>query len=61
MDSSNIKYKIITNKALKPDTFKCFLEYIFDNFKEKEAKMLANCFIGYLGTKYNKTNNGYTC
>ena len=35
--------------------------YIFDNFKEKQAKMLADCFIGHLGTKYNKTNNGFTC
>lgn len=50
---SNIKYKIITNRALRPDTF--------NNFEEKQAKLLANNYIGMLGVKYKKTNNGFTC
>lgn len=45
MNPANIKYKILTNTALKPGTFKSF------------AKLLANCYIGNLGVKYNKTNN----
>ena len=49
MDPSNIKYKLITCKALKPDTFKSFIEYVFDNF------------VGDVGTKYNKINHGFTC
>lgn len=34
---------------------------MFDNFSEGEAKKLANSFIGHLGMKYNKTNQGFTC
>ena len=51
---SQIKYKITTKRTLKPDTFK---EY---NFSEKEAKMMANSFIGKLGPKYNRINHGST-
>lgn len=60
---SDIKYYITSKQTLKADTFKNFIEYIFLNFEEKEAKQLANMFIGFLGTKYNKTNYGYltTC
>ena len=61
MPVSQIKYKITTKKALKPDTFKDYIEYIFNNFKESEAKKMANAFIGDLGRKYNKTNYGFTC
>ena len=61
MPLTGIKYKIITKKALKPDTFKPLMEYIFDNFKEGEAKKLANSFIGELGRKYNKISQGFTC
>ena len=61
MPTSQIKYKITTKKALKPDTFKDYIEYIFNNFKESEAKKMANAFIGDLGRKYNKTNHGFTC
>lgn len=28
MDTSNIKYNLITYRALKPDTFKSFIEYV---------------------------------
>ena len=31
MPLSQIKYKIVTKKALKPDTFKTFIKYIFDD------------------------------
>ena len=61
MPISQIKYKIVTKKALKPDTFKSFIKYIFDEFPECEAKKLANSFIGELGRKYNKINHGFTC
>ena len=61
MPTSQIKYKIITKKTLKPDTFKTFIEYIFDNLPESEATKMANSFIGNLGRKYNKTNYGFTC
>ena len=61
MPTSQIKYKIVTKKALKPDTFSDFIKYIFDNLKKSEAKKIANSFIGELGRKYNKTNQGFTC
>ena len=58
MPVNQIKYKIVTKRALKPDTFREFIKYIFDNFPESEAKKIANSFIGELGRKYNKTNHG---
>ena len=61
MPTQQIKYKITTKKALKPDTFKPFFKHIFETFSENEAKRLANSFIGDLGRKYNKTNTGFTC
>ncbi|XP_068689801.1 uncharacterized protein [Montipora foliosa] len=61
MSEKQIKYKITTKKALKPDTFKPFIKHIFETFPESEAKRLANSFIGDLGRKYNKTNTGFTC
>ena len=61
MSTSQIKYKITTKKALKPDTFSKFMKYIFDELPEGEAKKIANSFIGQLGMKYNKTNQGFTC
>ena len=42
-------------------TFSEYIKYIFDNFDEKEAKKLANSFIGELRRKYNKRNQGFTC
>ena len=61
MPLTQIKYKIVTRRALKPDTFKKFMEYLFNEFPEAEAKRLANSFIGELGRKYNRTNMGFTC
>ena len=61
MPTSQIKYKIVTKRALKPDTFKGFIKYIFDEFQESEAKRLANSFIVELGRKYDRTNKGFTC
>ena len=61
MPLSQIKHKIVTKRALKPDTFSEFIKYIFDNLPEGEAKKLANSFIGELGRKYNKTNHEFTC
>ena len=61
MPLSQIKHKIVTKRALKPDTFSEFIKYIFDNLPESEGKKIANSFIGELGRKYNKTNHGFTC
>ena len=61
MPPSQIKHKIVTKKALKPDTFSEFFKYIFDTLPECEAKKIANSFIGELGRRYNKTNHGFTC
>ena len=61
MSQSQIKYKIVSKRALKPNTFSEFFKYIFDNFSESEAKKMANSFIGELGRRYNKTNHGFTC
>ena len=61
MSVKQIKYKIISKKALKPDTFKPFLKHVFEIFPEDKAKRLANSFIGDLGRKYNRTNTGFTC
>ena len=61
MPLRQIKYKIITKRALKPDTFSAFFKYIFDTLPEGEAKKIANSFIGDLGRKYNKSNYGFTC
>lgn len=58
---SEIKYKIISKRALKPDNFKDFLLYTFENFLEKEAKAMTNSFIGQLGQKYDRKNQGLTC
>ena len=61
MPLRQIKYKIITKRALKPDTFSAFFKYIFDTLPEGEAKKIANSFIGDLGRKYNIINCGFTC
>lgn len=59
MPKSQIKYKIVSKKALKPDTFKGYIEYMFNNFNEQEAKLMTNAFIGNLGRKYSKINHGF--
>ena len=61
MPTKQIKYQITTKKALKPDTFSEFMKFIFNELPEGEAKKIANSFIGQLGMKYNKTNQGFTC
>ena len=61
MPTSNIKYRITTQKAPKPHTFRAFLTYIFIIFPESQAKMLANSFIGELGRKYSRNDHGFTC
>ena len=45
MDVKKIKYKIVSKKALKPDTFKDYVKYIFDNFDEKETKMMCKVYM----------------
>ena len=41
MSLSNIKHKIVTKRALKPDTFKKFIKYVLDTSPEGEAKKLS--------------------
>ena len=61
MPTSQIKHKIVMKKALKADTFSEFIKYIFDNLEEGEAKKMANSFIGELGRKFSRINQGFTC
>ena len=61
MPLSNIKYKITTKRGLKPDTFKNYIEYVFNNFLEDEAKILVNNFVGNLGLKYTRNSKGFIC
>jgi len=51
MPESNIKYKITTRKALKPETFSKFIRYIFDTFPENEPKKMANGWRPWLREK----------
>ena len=61
MPLSQIKNKIVTKRALEPNTFRSYIEFIFNEFPEDQAKRLANSFIGELGRKYDKTNRGFVC
>ena len=61
MPLSQIKYQIISKRALKPNTFTEYMKYVFDNFSQNEAKKIANSFIGELGRKYNKIDQGFCC
>ena len=45
MPISQIKYKMVTKEALKPDTFSEFIKYIYDNLREGEALKIASSFI----------------
>ena len=56
----DIKLQLVTDKSIKHDSFKGYIKYVFDNFDEANAKKLANQFIGYLGTKYDKSSKGFT-
>lgn len=38
MPLSQIKYQIISKRALKPNTFTEYMKYVFDNFSQNEAK-----------------------
>ena len=57
---SDIKYQIVADKSIKHDAFIGYVKYVFDNFDESTAKKLTNQFIGYLGTKYDKSSKGFT-
>lgn len=50
MPYTNIKWFIRARQTLKPDTFTKFLTCVCDTFPEAQAKLLANGFIGDLGT-----------
>ena len=57
---TDIKYQLVADRSIKHEAFKGYIKYIFDNFEEATAKKLANQFIGYLGTKYEKSSKGFT-
>ena len=59
MPVSNIKRKLIAKHGIKADTIKDLMLYLFKNFPEKQAKKMANSFIG--DRKYNRTDYGFTC
>ena len=56
----DIKYQLVADKSIKHDAFVGYLKYVFDNFEESVAKAMSNQFIGYLGTKYDKSSKGFT-
>ena len=60
MPLTQIKRQLTTKKYIAPDTFKKFINYVFDEFPEAQAKMMVNAFIGGLGRKYSKSNAGFT-
>jgi len=55
----DIKYVLKAKQSLKASAFKEFMQYLFKTYEESTAKKMANQFIGFLGTKYDKTNYGY--
>ena len=59
MPLSQIKWQIITKKYLAPGTFKEFIKFVFENFSESDAKIMANSFIGELGRRYNKNKHWF--
>ena len=61
MPTSNVKWYIHCRKTLAPDTFKNFLIALFTMFPESQAKLLANSYIGELGRKYSRKDQGFTC
>lgn len=58
MPITQINYKITIKRALKPDIFKEYIKFEFEELPEAEAKKMANSFIGELG---QKINNGFIC
>ena len=56
----DIKYQLVADRSIKHDAFEGYIKYVFDNFDEKKAKKIANQYIGYLGTKYDKSSQGFT-
>ena len=59
MPTANIKYKIVTKNALRPDTLNDFFLNFFESFHDADAKKLANSFIGEIGRKYARTDHGF--
>ena len=55
----DITYVLKAKQSLKAGAFKEFMTYLFNTYPETTAKKMANQFIGFLGTKYDKTNYGY--
>jgi len=55
----DIKYMLISDKSLQADSFGHYIKFLFNTFEEGVAKKMANQFIGYFGTKYDRTSSGY--
>ena len=56
INTYKIKYQLVADRSLRHDALAGYMVYLFDNFDEKTAKMLAYKFIGSLGTKYDKSS-----
>ena len=58
MKKSQIKKMLLPCGELPYEIFKDFVEFIYNNFQEDEAKSLINVFIGNTGSIYNKDIRG---
>ena len=58
MKKSQIKKMLLPCGELPFEIFKDFVEFIYTNFQEDEAKSLINVFIGNTGSIYNKDIRG---
>lgn len=55
----DIKYMLLCDRSLQADSFRNYIIFLFNTFEESIAKKMANQFIGYFGTKYDRTSTGY--
>lgn len=53
--TDDIKYMCVASHFIKGSIFKRFVEFTYNHFDSGSAKKLVNMFIGFLNTKYNKS------
>lgn len=58
INKKDIKYKFIPSFKIKYNTFKAFVEYVYNTFGDKIGKKLCNLLVGYFNTKSTKNTNG---
>jgi hypothetical protein len=54
----DITYYIPAKQYIKADAFKTFVEHVYENYDEHDAKKIINNFIGDLGTRFIKSDKG---